>query len=55
MEKIEGMQSSLPRIKELISWEFFRFLLVQGYAQDWKSNASRKAIDPVMMFRMLAL
>jgi IS5 family transposase len=55
MEKIEGLQPSLPRMKELIPWETFRPLLMQGYAQDRKSNAGRKPIDPVMMFRMLVL
>jgi hypothetical protein len=55
MGKIEGVQPSLSRIKELIPWESFRPLLVQGYAQDRKSNAGRKPIDPVMMFRMLVL
>jgi IS5 family transposase len=55
MEKIEGLQPSLPRMKELIPWESFRPLLIQGYAQDRKSNAGRKPIDPVMMFRMLVL
>lgn len=55
MKKIEGMQPSLLRMKELITWESFRTLLNQGYAQDRKSNAGRKPIDPVMMFRMLIL
>jgi IS5 family transposase len=55
MEKIDEMQPSLPRMKELIPWESFRPLLLQAYVQDRKSNAGRKPIDPVIMFRMLIL
>lgn len=42
-------------MNELIPWESFRPLLIQGYARDRRSNAGRKRIDPVMMFRMLVL
>jgi IS5 family transposase len=31
MEKIDEMQPSLPRMKELIPWESFRPLLLQAY------------------------
>lgn len=55
MEKIEGLQPSVQRMKELIPWESFRPLLVLGYTQDQKSNAGRKPIDPVMMLRLLVL
>ena len=55
MEKIERLQPSLQRMKELIPLESFRPLLMRGYVQDWKSNAGRKPIDPVMMFRMMVL
>jgi hypothetical protein len=39
----------------LIPLKSFRPLLIQGFAQDRKSNAGSKRIDRVMMFRILVL
>jgi IS5 family transposase len=36
-------------------WESFRPLLDKGYAQERKSNAERKRIDPLILFKMLVL
>jgi transposase len=38
-----------------IDWEAFLPLLLLGYSQERKSNAGRKPIDPLIMFRMLIL
>ena len=43
------------RLSEAIPWESFSPLLEKGYAQDRKSNAGRKRIDPLILFKMLIL
>ena len=43
------------RLSEAIPWESFRPLLEKGYTQDRKSNAGRKRIDPLILFKMLIL
>ena len=43
------------RLSEAIPWESFRPLLEKGYAQNRKSNAGRKRIDPLILFKMLIL
>jgi IS5 family transposase len=43
------------RLSESIPWESSRPLLEKGYAQDRKSNAGRKRIDPLILFKMLIL
>ena len=43
------------RLSETIPWESFRPLLEKGYIQERKSNAGRKRIDPVILFKMLVL
>ena len=45
----------LKRLSDSIPWETFRPLLEQGYAQERKSNAGRKRIDPLILFKMLIL
>jgi IS5 family transposase len=42
-------------LSEWIPWESFRPLLDQGYEQERKSNAGRKRIDPLILFKMLVL
>jgi IS5 family transposase len=43
------------RLSKAIPWESFRPLLEKRYAQDRKSNAGRKRIDPLILFKMLIL
>ena len=45
----------LKRLSDSIPWETFRPLLEQGYAHERKSNAGRKRIDPLILFKMLIL
>ena len=45
----------LKRLSETIPWESFRPLLEQGYTRERKSNAGRKRIDPLILFKMLIL
>lgn len=39
----------------MIPWESFRPLLDKGYVCGRKSNAGRKRIDPLILFKMLVL
>ena len=45
----------LKRLPDSIPWESFRPLLEKGYTQERKSNAGRKRIDPLILFKMLIL
>ena len=45
----------MTRLAESIPWESFRPLLEKGYSQERKSNAGRKRIDPLILFKMLVL
>lgn len=53
--KLQQKKPVLRRLSESIPWETFRPLLDQGYAQERKSNAGRKRIDPLILFKMLIL
>ena len=53
--KLQQKKPVLLRLSESIPWESFRPLLEKGYAQDRKSNAGRKRIDPLILFKMLIL
>ena len=53
--KLQQKKPVLMRLSEAIPWESFRPLLEKGYAQDRKSNAGRKRIDPLILFKMLIL
>jgi hypothetical protein len=44
-----------PARSTSIPWESFRPVLDQGYTQERKSNADRKGIDPLILFKMLIL
>ena len=49
-------RDKLLQLNELIDWESFRGLLAQSLEKKArKSNAGRKAKDPVMMFKGLVL
>ncbi len=50
-----GQKPVLKRLSESIPWDSFLPLLERGYTQERKSNAGRKRIDPVILFKMLIL
>ena len=49
--KLQDKKPVLKRLADSIPWESFRPLLDQGYAQERKSNAGRKRIDPLNPFQ----
>ena len=53
--KLQDKKPVLRSLAESIPWESFRPLLDQGYAHERKSNAGRKRIDPLILFKMLVL
>ena len=53
--KLQQKKPVLNRLSETIPWESFRPLLEKGYTQERKSNAGRKRIDPLILFKMLIL
>ena len=55
VSKLQQKKPVLRRLSEAIPWETFRPLLEQGYTQERKSNAGRKRIDPLILFKMLIL
>ena len=54
-EKLRRKKPVLTTLSESIPWESFRSLLEQGYTHERKSNAGRKRIDPLILFKMLVL
>jgi IS5 family transposase len=55
VQRLHEKKPILRRLSDSIPWEAFRPLLDQGYAQERKSNAGRKRIDPIILFKMLVL
>ncbi|MCX5957957.1 MAG: transposase, partial [Cyanobacteria bacterium] len=55
VSKLQEKKPVLKRLSESIPWESFRPLLDQGYVLERKSNAGRKRIDPLILFKMLVL
>mgnify|MGYP003335027914 FL=1 len=53
--KLQDKKPVLKRLTDSIPWESFRPLLERGYKQERKSNAGRKRIDPLILFKMLVL
>jgi len=53
--KLREKKPVLTRLTKSIPWELFRPLLDKGYCQERKSNAGRKRIDPLILFKMLVL
>ena len=53
--KAPGLKAVLNRLADSILWESVRPLIDQGYAQERKSNAVLKRIDPLILFKMLVL
>jgi transposase len=57
-QRVTKLQDKKPVLKSLadsIPWESFRALLDKGYEHERKSNAGRKRIDPLILFKMLVL
>jgi IS5 family transposase len=53
--KLKQKQDLLVRLNEIIPWETFRPLLEQIHHKPRKSNAGRKPIDVIVMFKLLVL
>jgi transposase, IS5 family len=53
--KLNQKKDLLVRLNEIIAWEDFRPTLEQIHNKPRKSNAGRKAIDVVVMFKLLVL
>ena len=53
--KLQEKKPVLKRLADSIPWESFRPLLDKGYVHERKSNAGRKRIDPLILFKMLVL
>jgi transposase, IS5 family len=55
VDKLKTKKPVLERLSESIPWESFCPLLDKGYSQEGKSNAGRRRIDPLILFKMLVL
>jgi IS5 family transposase len=55
IHRLQQKKPTLATLSEAIPWETFRPLLEQGYSYERKSNAGRKRIDPLILFKMLVL
>ena len=55
VSKLKNKKSVLTCFSESIPCEAFRPLLDKGYSQERKSNAGRKRIDPLILFKMVVL
>lgn len=53
--KLNEKKDLLVRLNEIICWELFRPLLEQIHDKPRKSNAGRKPIDVIVMFKLLVL
>lgn len=53
--KFQKQKADSSTTVESIPWESFPPLFDKGYAQERRSNASRRRIDPLILFRMLVL
>jgi transposase len=53
--KLQDEKPVLKRLANSIPWESFQPLLDKGYEHERKSNAGRKRIDPLILFKMLVL
>ncbi len=55
VSKLKNKKLDLTFHWDSIPWYAFCSLLYKGYSQESKSNASRKRIDPLILFKMLVL
>lgn len=53
--KLNQKRDLLVRLNEIIPWEAFRPTLERIHDKPRKSNVGRKAIDAVVMFKLLVL
>ena len=54
-QHLQHKKPTLATRSETIPWEAFRPLLEQGCSDERKSNAGRKRIDPIILFKVLVL
>ncbi|WAL61381.1 transposase [Thermocoleostomius sinensis A174] len=54
-EKLNQKKDLLVRLNEIVPWQSFRPTLEKSHDKPPKSNAGRKAIDAVVMFKLLVL
>ena len=54
-QKLEKSKDRLSELNEIIAWEVFRSCLEQLRRQERKSNAGRKPIDFLILFKLLIL
>ena len=54
-QKLKGKKDFLCYLDEVVPWESFRELLEQIHDKPRKSNAGRRPIDAVLMFKLLVL
>jgi IS5 family transposase len=55
IRRLQQKKPTLATLSETIPWEVFRPLLELGCSNERKSNAGRKRIDPLILFKMLVL
>jgi IS5 family transposase len=53
--KFQEKKPALMLLTDSIPWESFRPLLDKGYVHERKSQAGRKRIDPLILFKMIVL
>lgn len=54
-EKLEQAHDRLRELEQMIPWEIFSDLLASLAPTERKSNSGRKAIDSLLLFKMLVL
>ncbi len=53
IQRLQQKKTALATLSEAIPWEAFRPLLEEGCSHEPKSNAVRKRIYPLILFKML--
>ena len=54
-EYLAEKKDTLIKLNELVPWSEFRPILEKMHHKERKSRAGRKAIDPIIMFKLLLL
>ena len=55
VSKLKNKKPVLTCLLESIPWDAFRPLLEKGQSQERRSNAGRKRVDPLILFKMLVI
>ena len=55
IQKLQDKKPVLIRLSAQIPWDTFLPLLDRGYSLERKTNAEKKRIDPLILFKMLVL